>query len=416
MSGGHYVHWGDIREGRKAMRWGSTKNNAARAVWAGALVFGLLAGSVPLAASATAAVAAQPALSKPAAIAVVSALSIDIPARVRTTANLNMRSGASVTYKILASIPKGTAVPVSGRASNGWYKVSYAGHTGYVSGSYVVAATVRTLDTLNLRTGPSSSYRKLVAIPTGKTVPAFARAANGWYQVSYAGYTGWVSGSYVTTYPMPPSAPRSTGPNRTSRVVLTFDDCPRTLTALNSVIGYAASSNIGLVLAPTGDCIASFKSRYGVDLAALARAKGQWVINHSISHPDLRPLSCAQVGQQLGGTGVHTNFGRPPYGAIDGSVSCGYNSRGMAIWTWSRDTRDWEAKSKSLTVSRASAAVRGDTVLMHMQWQGFDPDSLRQIKANLGKRGIGVCRAYRGSDGAGAVLRTPVRLPSSLPC
>ncbi len=170
------------------------------------------------------------------------------------------------------------------------------------------------------------------------------------------------------------------------------------------------------VLAPTGDCISSFKSRYGVVLEALARAKGQWVINHSISHPDLRPLCCAQSGKQLGGTGVHTNFGRPPYGAIDGSVSCGYNSRGMAIWTWSRDTKDWETKSKSITVSRASAAVCGDTVLMHMQGQGFAPDSLRQIKANLGKRGIGLCRAYRGSDGTGAVLRTPVRLPGSLPC
>lgn len=412
------MHWGDIREGHKAMWWGSKKNNVARAVWTGALAFGLVAGSVPLAATAVDSRPAmsKPAISKPAAIAVASALSIDIPARVRTTANLNLRNGASVSYKILVSIPKGTSVPVSGRAANGWYKVSYAGHTGYISGSYVVAATVRTLDILNLRTGTSTSYRTLVAIPKGKTVSAYARASNGWYKVSYAGYTGWVSGSYVTTYPLPPSAPRSTGPNRTSRVVLTFDDCPRTLTALNSVINYAASSNIGLVLAPTGDCIASFKSRYGVDMAALARAKGQWVINHSISHPDLRPLSCAQVGKQLGGTGVHTNFGRPPYGAIDGSVSCGYNSRGMAIWTWSRDTKDWETKSKSITVSRASAAVRGDTVLMHMQWQGFAPDSLRQIKANLGKRGIGLCRAYRGSDGAGAVVRTPVRLPSSLPC
>lgn len=397
------------------MRGALGNKNIARSGWTWVAALSLLAGSIPLSAAAPMPVLAAAAV--PAAtVHVASAISIDLPVRVRTTADLNMRTGASTSYRILVQIPTGTSVPVSGRASNGWYKVSYNGYTGYVSGYYVVAASVRTLDDLNLRTGTSTSYRVLLSIPKGKTVPAYARASNGWYKASYGGYTGWVSGSYVTTYPKPPSAPQSTGPNRTSRVVLTFDDCPRTLSAFTSVMDYAASSNIGLVIAPTGDCLGSFKSRYGVDLAALARAKGQWVINHSISHPDLRPLSCQQAGAQLGGSGVHTNFGRPPFGAIDASVRCGYDSRGMAIWTWSRDTRDWDVKSKSITISRASAAVPGDTVLMHMQWYGFSPDALRQIKANLGARSVGVCRAYRGSDGTGAVVRTPVLLPSSLPC
>ena len=56
---------------------------------------------------------------------------------VKTTANLNMRSGSSTAYGILATIPKGTTVPVVGRASNGWYQVTYNGKTGYVSNSYV---------------------------------------------------------------------------------------------------------------------------------------------------------------------------------------------------------------------------------------------------------------------------------------
>lgn|GEM_PF-1956627 len=388
---------------------------ATRSLGALALAAGLIAGSIPLAAAATPASSVAP-VARAASVTVASELSIDLPARVRTTANLNLRTGPSAAYSVLLSIPKGTSVPVLGRASSGWYKVSYSGRTGYVSDYYVVAANVRTLDSLNLRTGTSTSYRILITIPKGTTVPAYARASNGWYKVNYGGYTGWVSGTYVTTYPKPPSAPLYSGPNRTSRVVLTFDDCPRTLTEYKAAIDYAASANIGLVLAPTGDCIGSYKSRYGVDLPSLARAKGQWVINHSISHPDLRPLSCQQAGAQLSGTGVHTNFGRPPYGAVDGSVRCGYDSRGMAMWIWTRDTEDWDVKSKSITISRASAAVPGDTVLMHMQWYGFSPDSLRQIKANLANRGIGVCRAYRGSDGAGSIVRTSVKLPSSLPC
>lgn len=381
-----------------------------------ALVLGLAAGSVPVAAMAQPDARSVAPIARAATLSISTELSIDLPARVRTTDNLNLRAGASTAYSVLVSIPKGTSVPVLGRASNGWYKVSYDGRTGYVSNSYVVAASVRTLDSLNLRTGTSTNYRILITIPKGATVSAYSRASNGWYRVSYGGYTGWVSGSYVTTYPKPPATPLGKGPNRTSRVVLTFDDCPSSLSSYKAAIDYAASANIGMVLAPTGDCLASYKSRYGVDLASLARAKGQWVINHSVSHPDLRPLSCQQVGSQLGGTGVHTNFGRPPYGAIDGSVRCGYDSRGMAPWTWTRDTEDWKVKSKSITVTRASGAVGGDTVLMHMQWYGFSPDALRQIKANLGARGLGVCRAYRGGDHAGSILRTSVKLPSSLPC
>lgn len=346
--------------GTSAMYASTGKNIRLRALCGTLLAASLLAVSVPLTAPAMG-LAAPPSVLPTAqlAAAVTPVIAMALPSKVRTTANLNMRSGASTAYRILLTIPSGTTVPVSGQASNGWYKVSYAERTGWVSNAYVTTNT---------------------------------------------------------STPAAPSAPRTTGPNRTSRVVLTFDDCPRTLSAFTAATKYAAANNIGLVLAPTGDCLRSFRARYGVDIAALARAKGQWVINHSISHPDLRPLSCVAVASQLGGSGVRTNYGRPPYGAVDGSVVCGYNRVGMAIWTWSRDTLDWSVKSKSITVARASAARPGDTVLMHMQWYGFAPDSLRQINANLAKRGVKLCRAYHGTDGVGAVATTPIRLPSSLPC
>ena len=223
----------------------------------------------------------------------------------------------------------------------------------------VLPAKVRATANVNLRAGSSTSHKVLLTIPAGKVVPVSGKASNGWYKVTYSGRTGWVTNSYVSTNtkaPVAPKTPRLRGPNKTSRVVLTFDDCPRTLSAFTSAVNYASANNIGLVLAPTGDCISSFKSRYGVDIAARARAKGQWVINHSISHPDLRKLSCAAAAKQLGGSGVHTNFGRPPYGAVDASVTCAYAKVGMAIWTWSRDTMDWSVKSKA---SRASAAKPG---------------------------------------------------------
>lgn len=52
-----------------------------------------------------------------------------------TTGNLNLRDKASTGGKILTTIPKGKTVTIlSEKDANGWYKVSYGGKTGYVSG------------------------------------------------------------------------------------------------------------------------------------------------------------------------------------------------------------------------------------------------------------------------------------------
>ena len=206
------------------------------------------------------------------------------------------------------------------------------------------------------------------------------------------------------------------GPNRTNRVVLTYDDCPLDLKGYKSVLDFAARNNIGLVIAPTGKCLKKFKKKYGVDIAAMARAKGQWVINHTATHPDMRTLSCAAGAKELTGGGIATNVGRPPYGAINDNVRCAFKKAHMSIWTWTRSTRDWDVKSKKITISRAAAAGPGETVLMHMHWYGFTPDSISQIRDRLGQKHVKLCRAYRGADGRGTIEKTPQNLPNSLTC
>ncbi|MGM0931275.1 MAG: polysaccharide deacetylase family protein [Actinomycetota bacterium] len=208
------------------------------------------------------------------------------------------------------------------------------------------------------------------------------------------------------------------GPNHTSRVVLSYDDCPKTLTSFREVIKHAKKKNIGLVIAPTGGCLQKYKKKYDVDLAKLARSYGQYVINHSINHrQDMKKLSCAAVARELRAPGVVTNYGRPPYGRIDDSVRCGYRKVGMKPWLWTRGSYDTLGKTKSQVVSSvADIATKGGTILMHMQWNGFNPDAISKIKAKLADRGLKVCRAYRGKDNKGSVITSPVRLPSKLPC
>ena len=49
---------------------------------------------------------------------------------------LNMRAKASTSAEVIATIPKGTIVTIKDSA-NGWYKVTYASATGWISADYV---------------------------------------------------------------------------------------------------------------------------------------------------------------------------------------------------------------------------------------------------------------------------------------
>jgi peptidoglycan/xylan/chitin deacetylase (PgdA/CDA1 family) len=207
------------------------------------------------------------------------------------------------------------------------------------------------------------------------------------------------------------------GPNLTSRIVLTFDDCPSSLTAYKNVLKYAHDANVGLVLAPTGACYDTFLNRDRVDIAKLARQNGQYVINHSRTHANLTKLTYAQILSQLSGN-VVADYGRPPYGAVDSETRKAYAAKKMRIWLWNVDTEDWKGKTRAQVVSYVTRnATANDTVLMHMQWNGFTPTAIAQMKAGIEERGLYLCRAYRGPDNAGAVTIAPQFLRnSSLPC
>lgn len=131
----------------------------------------------------------------------------------KTTHNLNLRSSASTKGRVLVTIPKNTQVSSSYKTGS-WYKVSYKGKTGFVSGSYLKKVakkptskpapkqesfkqkTFATTANLNVRSTSSTKGKQLTQIPKGKTVKSSTRQ-NGWYKVTYNKKTGWVSGAYL---------------------------------------------------------------------------------------------------------------------------------------------------------------------------------------------------------------------------
>ena len=116
-----------------------------------------------------------------------------------TTANLNLRTGPSTSYQVILVIPKGAQVEVTGYSGN-WAKVTYNGKTGYASNAYLKPAAVEmyyTTASLNLRSGPGTSYKVLLVMPKGAGVEVLQKNGD-WYQVRYKGTTGYASRKYLT--------------------------------------------------------------------------------------------------------------------------------------------------------------------------------------------------------------------------
>lgn len=62
--------------------------------------------------------------------------------KARTTANVNFRKSANTSSSVLAVIPSGTVVGLaSSTPTNGFYKITYSGMTGYAHSSYLTPIT-----------------------------------------------------------------------------------------------------------------------------------------------------------------------------------------------------------------------------------------------------------------------------------
>ena len=122
-----------------------------------------------------------------------------------TASALNLRSEPSTSSAIIACVPRGTVVLVTGESGD-WYAVNYQGHSGYMSKqylSYSVSAnagfgtgTVKA-DYVNVRSGPSTAYSVLGMVSTGRSFP-ITGVSGAFYQFSYNGATAYIASAYVT--------------------------------------------------------------------------------------------------------------------------------------------------------------------------------------------------------------------------
>jgi len=131
------------------------------------------------------------------------------------TGNVRLRKGKGTSYPSLGTIPKGTPLIVMEKASSSWYRVRRTdnGKEGYASSAYVslvcscqaggsaapagTAASVKGSG-VNLRSGPSTSYRSLGKLQNGTALTVLSQN-DGWYRVYVpaSGTYGYIYRLYV---------------------------------------------------------------------------------------------------------------------------------------------------------------------------------------------------------------------------
>ena len=153
------------------------------------------------------------------AMCTIGASAATLGAGTVTADALRLRSTPATEGEILATVSSGTSVVVLDEAEDGWYKVTYNSVEGYMSGEYLDVATKAETElgygkvdadgsTLNMRAGASTSFDSLCSIPSG-TVLELEGVYEGWYKVTYAGNTGYISSDYITITTEPTTASSS---------------------------------------------------------------------------------------------------------------------------------------------------------------------------------------------------------------
>jgi uncharacterized protein YraI len=149
---------------------------------------------------------------------------------------LNVRSGPGTQFPSYGVVPAGTQGQIIGaNANSSWYQVVVpttiaASGNGWVSAAYIqvsggpipvvptpvppsavqplpptgTGAVATALDSINVRSGPSTNYPSYGTAPAGSTAPVIGVSADGgWWQISVSTATipegvGWVSADYVS--------------------------------------------------------------------------------------------------------------------------------------------------------------------------------------------------------------------------
>lgn len=145
----------------------------------------------------------------------------------KTTSTLNVRTGNDTSYSSLGKLSKGQVIIIKKVCSNGWYIIDFANKMGCISPKYtqkvndstknsdvISIAKVVNCDSLNIRSGASTSYKKLDEILCGESVEVLNNSGS-WVKIRYKNLNGYVSTKYLKSETPANEAPVITANNVT---------------------------------------------------------------------------------------------------------------------------------------------------------------------------------------------------------
>lgn len=122
-----------------------------------------------------------------------------------TGSSLRLREEPSTSASIVTTLNKGVAVAILDDSTDGWYKISYNGKSGFVSADYMVvdkdnvfATYGRTNgDGVNVRSGASTDSEVLATVSKG-TIVTVNGFEDGWYDVTCQyGTEGYIRSDFL---------------------------------------------------------------------------------------------------------------------------------------------------------------------------------------------------------------------------
>ena len=139
------------------------------------------------------------------------------PATVNAPDGRRLRSAANTTSKSITTLPSSSRLEVLEAVGDSWYRVQAGEQAGYVSSKYVSALPEAAADTapaeqpapqavrfgtvsastLNVRSGPGTSYDKVATLSSGAPVE-IVEELDQWYHIQSDPVTGYVSKEYIT--------------------------------------------------------------------------------------------------------------------------------------------------------------------------------------------------------------------------
>lgn len=122
-----------------------------------------------------------------------------------TGSSLRLRAEASTSSSIVTTLDKGVAVAILDDSTDGWYRISFNGKTGYVSADYLVVDQDNIFESygrvnasgVNVRSESSTDGDVVAALNSGDvvTVSAFE---DGWYAVTCQyGTQGYIRSDFL---------------------------------------------------------------------------------------------------------------------------------------------------------------------------------------------------------------------------